>query len=203
MACPECTAPWQRKRTHCAVCDAPLDSGTATSSREAEAACFAGIAGAARADETLLGYTRGLVSGSWVEQASHPIPSLSLHFANLGLTSSRLVVQPISPASGAPQEGVLLSAELAEVTSLSVMDADTHIAWNTVRLEVALQDGRALRLRARGRLAQNARHLAEAWSAVAADKEEASDDHPCNECGRMGPATAKFCPYCGAKQEVK
>lgn len=201
MACPECTAPGQRRRTYCAVCDANLVDPGAPGSRQAEAACYCAIAGVIRADEALLGFTRGCVTGSWADQASHPVPSLSLHFANLGLTSNRLVLQPVAAASGEPQDGLPLFAEIAEIAEIAVTDADTHVAWQTVRLEVTLRDGRALRLRARARHARSARTLAEAWSAVRSDLSGPADEVICQSCGRMCPALSRFCPYCGSRRE--
>src|SRR5438105_5151086 len=105
MNCAACGAPANRERASCQVCGLTRDHDPEKSwDRAVEAAAYEDLAAVLEPDEALLGVTRGRIMAGWRPRRGNP-KALFSPFVNLGLTGSRLILQPVQPSTGAAISG--------------------------------------------------------------------------------------------------
>src|SRR5262245_8231007 len=101
MDCASCGAPLSRHKEFCVICGGPARDGAGHSrAREAEAAAYEDLSGVLDPEETLMGIARGRVMGGWRIRALMNPRVLMSPYANVALTSDRLIVQPVMPSTG-------------------------------------------------------------------------------------------------------
>jgi hypothetical protein len=201
MTCSVCGASGSPGRSHCLICGHATKPGTEpTWDRAPEAYAYEGLRRALEPDETLLGATRGRITGNWRERLTLTPMSLATQYANLGLSGARVLLQPIGPARGEAVGKALASFPIDEIARMAVQDADPLEPQRAVRLIVTLCSGGTLRLKAAGRLAECARDLAAVFDALTAGRTppEAAPMTACRNCGRRVDGPYSFCPFCGA-----
>ncbi len=203
MDCAACGAPKGRQNDYCLICGS---SGRATPGqswdRRVEAACYEDLGSALEPDETLMGATRGRVMGGWRMRAVVNPRVMMSPFANIGLTSSRVMIQPMLPANGRSVPNCVATVPLADLHSITVTNADPINPGRTVRIVVQLLSGETFRMRVSGRLASSATSMAEVWRSLYSGGRTAGvDQEHCDKCRRELDLVYRFCPYCGADQE--
>jgi hypothetical protein len=193
-----------QNRSHCLICGGPRETSSDREwDRTVEAAAYEDVGHVLEKDETVMGVTRGRVMGGWRLRAVLNPRVIMTPYANLGLTSNRLIIQPILPSSGRAVKNVAASVPLADVYSLTAADADPIQPGRTVRLVLLMLNGETLRVRVNGRLATAATELTEVWRSLYGDLRgvEAPPPEKCAKCERTLDQAHRFCPYCGAAQE--
>src|SRR5262245_61563219 len=101
MNCAVCSAPSDKTRSHCTICGHALRSQNEKAwDRRAEAAAFEDLQKALESDETLLGATRGRMIGGWRSKSGMAALTMLWRYVNLGLTSERLLIQPLHASTG-------------------------------------------------------------------------------------------------------
>lgn len=202
MDCAECGAPIGRRKEYCVICgEAARQSGGPSRARQVEAVAYEDLATVMESDETLLGVTRGRVMGGWrIRVLMNPRVMLS-PFANVGLTSDRLIIQPVLPSTGRAIPNCFAAVPLSDVYSVMVADADAIDPGATVRIVVQLADGESLRMRVTGRIGSAASGLAEVWRSLysGTPSRHKSKDR-CANCRRELDRSYRYCPFCGATQ---
>src|SRR5438093_8987374 len=94
MDCAACGAPMGRQRDNCLICGSSSVAVSGQSwDRRVEAACYEDLGSALEPDESLMGATRGRVMGGWRMRAVLNPRVMMSPFANIGLTSNRVVIQ--------------------------------------------------------------------------------------------------------------
>lgn len=202
MGCPVCG--WSgRAGAHrsCAICGFTGEKDASTWDRAAEASAACDVRLLLTDDESLLGITRGQLVGDWRHRASAGPRALLWRWANLALTSHRVIVQPVGGTEGAALGDAHVAAPLAGVASVSLSDADALEPGRTARVVVDLRNGQRIRLRASGRLADAARQLVAVYRTLSDSVSPAkSSPISCEACGRGLERPHAFCPFCGAHQ---
>ena len=204
MNCAACGAATSKERSHCVVCGlAQRKDAEREWARTIEAAAYEDVSEALDSDEALLGVTRGRLVGNWRPRGGFNPRAFFTPFVNLGLTGTRLILQPIAQADGRALAGSTVSFHLSSVVSMTRSDADGLQPGRTVRLVIQIATGEMLRLRASGRMAESAESLVEVWQSLYREKsgKEPAAGIPCPGCGRELDRPYKFCPYCGKEQE--
>src|SRR6266481_2421345 len=101
MDCAACGAPKDRHSDYCLICgNSSKESSSQSWDRRVEAACYEDLGSALEPEETLMGATRGRVMGGWRMRAVLNPRVMMSPFANIGLTSNRVIIQPVLPANG-------------------------------------------------------------------------------------------------------
>ncbi len=204
MSCAACGAPLAQNRSHCLICGGPRETSSDLEwDRTVEAAAYEDAVEALEKNETLMGVTRGRVMGGWRLRAVLNPRVMMTPYANIGLTSNRLIIQPVLPSNGRAVKNALASVALADIYSLTAADADPIKPGRTVRLVLLTLTGETLRVRVNGRLATAATELAGVWRSLYGDLRtmQAPPPEKCAKCERTLDQAHRFCPYCGAAQE--
>ncbi|MCC6729263.1 MAG: hypothetical protein IT208_07975 [Chthonomonadales bacterium] len=203
MSCPACSAPTEGTHPTCRVCGYRSPSaGESEWDRRPEAAAFEDLNALLEKEEALLAATRGRVTGSWRGRVPLDPQTLSAPFANLGLTSRRVVMQYVHPRTGAVSRRKAGAFELTDIHDIRATDVTDGLPARCVRLEVVLGSGESMRVRAAGRLAEEAESLADVWRALARQGgRHAQMGQRCAACGRELDRPYRFCPFCGDKAE--
>ena len=204
MSCTACGAPLTHNRSHCVICGGPRETAADREwDRTVEAAAYEDVALALEKEETLMGVTRGRVMGGWRLRAVLNPRVMMTPYANVGLTSNRLIIQPILPSNGRSVKNAAASVPLTDIYSVTAADADPIQPGRTVRLVLLTLNGETLRVRVNGRLASAATELAEVWRSLYGDLSGAATPPPekCPKCERTLDEAHRYCPYCGAAQE--
>lgn len=200
MNCAMCDAPLNRSRTHCIICGyACLPETDKKWDRSVEAVAFEDLGTVLEAEESLLGLTRGRIAGNWRGRLVISPQTIFSRYINVGLTASRLLLQPIQISTGRAVPGKATAFPLEQIASVSLSDADPMEAGRTVRVVIGLESGEAMPLRATGRLADGARELVEVWETLSGRNhvEQSAPRIACPTCGRDLDRPYKYCPFCG------
>ena len=204
MSCSACGASIAKDKSHCVICGlAQQKDAEREWAREVEAAAYEDVSTILETDEAILGITRGRLVGSWKPRGGFNPRAYFTPFANLALTGTRLILQPMSQADGRALTGAAASFPLSTILSMTRSDADVLQPGRTLRLVILLAKGETLRMRASGRMAESADSIVEVWQSLYRDKSgnEPPAGIPCPGCGRELDRPYKFCPYCGKEQE--
>src|SRR5258706_6607156 len=203
MDCAACGAPKGRQNDYCLICGSSSRTDTGTSwDRRVEAACYEDLGSALEPDETLMGATRGRVMGGWRMRAVLNPRVMMSPFANIGLTSNRVIIQPALPANGRSVPNCVAAVPLADIHSITVANADPINPGRTVRIVVQMLTGETFRMRVSGRLASSASSMAEVWrSLYTGERTGAAVQERCEKCHKELDRVYRFCPYCGADQD--
>ena len=204
MNCAACGAAGARDAGHCPVCGFARDKGAAkTWHRGIEAAAYEDLSEGLEENEALLGVTRGRLVGNWRPRAGLNPRALFTPYVNLGLTGSRLIVQPISQTDGRALSGAGASYPLSAIVAMTRSDADVIEPGRTIRLVIHLATGESMRVKTSGRMADSASSILEVWQSLYRDHAggEPPAGVPCPGCGRDLDQPYRYCPYCGKEQE--
>lgn len=203
MTCAACGAPTKRENAFCAICGFTANGTSAVNQwdRTPEAEAYEDLSHALEEGETLLGACRGRLVGNWKPRfVLNPRAWIS-PFANVGLTNRRMLLQSIDQGTGAAASSGAVGIPMEQIGGVEAGDAESMGPGETVRLTVHLGSGEQFRLRATGRLASQARELAEVWQSLYGNMSGAVEATVCAGCSRALDRSHRFCPYCGASQE--
>jgi hypothetical protein len=204
MTCAACGAAAAKNRDHCVVCGLAREKNSPqTWSRDVEAGAYEDLSQLLEAEESILGMTRGRLVGSWRPRAGLNPRALFTPFVNLGLSHSRLILQPIQQSDGRAVTSAAASYPLSSIIAMTRSDADVLEPGRTIRLIVHFAAGESMRLKTSGRMAESANSLVEVWQSLYRDQagNEPPAGIPCRSCGRELDRPYKFCPFCGNEQE--
>ena len=207
MSCAACgaAAATNPKRDYCPICGLAQQKGAPRAwNRDVEAAAYEDLSSILDSDEALLGVSRGRIVGSWKPKAGFNPRAHFTPFVNLGLTGSRLIVQPISQSDGRAISGSASSYPLSAVVAMAKSDADVLEPGRTLRLQIQTATGDSMRIKMSGRMAESASEIVEVWQSLYREHAgaEAPAGIPCPGCGRELDRPYRFCPFCGKEQEV-
>ncbi len=200
MSCTACTAPTANQNDPCPICGyEPTDEQGGRWTRQVQATLYEDLSAALEPAESLLGATRGKIAGCWRGRFSLDPSTMLSPFANLGLTSQRLIVQPIQVKSGRAGARKPTSLPLDTVRSVAITETEAFEPGTSLRLVITSDQGDALRIRAAGKLAKGARDLAEVWQSLAG-MTASTDPDLCRGCEARLDRQYRYCPYCGKPQ---
>ncbi len=205
MSCAACGAGAAKDREFCPICGLAQHKGAPrTWNRDIEAAAYEDLKALLETDEALLGVSRGRLVGSWRPRTGLNPRAHFTPFVNLGLTGSRLIVQPISQSDGRAISGSAASYPLSAVIAMTRSDADVLEPGRTIRLQIQVATGESMRIKISGRMAESASEIVEVWQSLYKDRAgaDAPPGIPCPGCGRDLDRPYRFCPFCGKEQEI-
>ncbi len=199
MTCSVCGATGDSARSHCVICGHANKPDTEPRwDRAPEARAFEDLAKALEPDETLLGATRGRITGGLQQRLAVAPQTLGTPYANLGLTGGRVLIQNVSGRKGEAAGKEAASFAIEDVYEIGTQDLEPGDPRMPVRVVVTLRNGNSLRVRAGGRLAETARDMVEVFKAITAGRKPQEAPHiACPHCQKRLDGEYAFCPFCG------
>ncbi len=185
----------------------PADEKREEAYRAVQASVIAALQTTLETGETLLGFTRGRISGGWKGKLSVGLEAFFAPDVNIGLTDRRLILQHITNTAGKPSQILPHTFPLEKLKQIQFSDIETYGGELAGRLIVREHDDTTMRLRLTGKeFCLDAATLSEVFKSLL-QAQQPSRVHPtappCPGCGRALAEPARFCPYCGTKLEAE
>ena len=202
MNCTMCDAGIRADAPFCVICGKVTDVACEKQwDRTVEAMAYQDLTNVLDEGESLLGYTRGRIAGSWRRIVTLNPQTLISPYVNVGLTAGRLVTQQINQTDGEASSDRIQSIWLKHLTSVTLSDADPFSKSKMMRLSVVLTTGDSFRVRAPGRLGELAAELANIFKTISVDPNIAEEAvFRCINCEKSFQRNYQFCPFCGKQQ---
>ncbi len=169
--------------------------------RAKQAAIVAGLQAALEADEQLLAFARGKISGGWRGKFAIGLEAFFAPDVNVGLTERHFILQHIHAITGTPSDILPHKFPLAEIAAITFGDIETFGNEPAGRLVMRLQDDQHFRVKLVGALnCEDAASLAEVFRSLTQARRKSGlspTQSVCPHCGHVLDRPTKFCPYCG------
>ncbi len=184
---------------------AAKDADARTKRRAVQAQIVAGLQEILEADEQLLGFSRGLISGGLRGKLTVGFEALFAPYINIGLTERRVVLQHVQHESGRPNEILPHSFPLSELHSVGFSDIETFGGEPEGRLSLRLFNDQHFRLRFRAaEQVESAKSISDVFSSLTASRSKARTSPTqsvCPHCDQILDRVSRYCPYCGESIE--
>ena len=171
--------------------------------RAVQANIIGALSTALEPGETLLGFTRGRISGGFKGKLSVGIEALFAPDVNIGLTDRRLILQHITNTTGKPSQILPHTFPLEKLAQIGFSDIETYGGELAGRLSVRETDETVMRFRLVGKeFCADAITLSTVFRSLIQAQQQTEihpTSPPCPSCGRPLNEPARFCPYCGTK----
>ena len=172
--------------------------------RAEEAAIVAGLKAVLDADEQLLGFARGRISGGFFGKLTIGPEAFFAPYVNFGLTERRFVLQHIHAENGKPSEMLPHFFSISDIQSVTFSDVETFGGIPACRLALRLKNDQFFRIRFVGQgNFDSAKTIAEVFRSLTTLRRDTTTptQRICATCKHILDQPAKFCPYCGVKQD--